>query len=700
MQEQSTLKKIFNIIKKYLLIIFLAIGGFFQSLFGSSKKEVKKVKIDINNNQNNKKEINKKETPITTTTSTTLPDDDNIKVNPHNNIKPTDEDTSNNTDVVLELPKQKLYKVYTKDNELKYLPLDALLDLIIKEELERIYKVENFKLKTATTREIIKVEQIKERILPEIISRVEKEVLRNAEVIREEVIIKLEIDLEKNPLFRPRPKVEIKEDIYSIGRPKKKPITLNKNTTPKVSTENKQTIKEEQKLSVDSKLETMPIVMIKNTEEIPEPTITDNIKDVALLGAMTIAAATEELLTPSKENTPSTIELQELKTPNDIPKEEQSITTKDEEIKNQQDELPKEEKQLIEEIKEIKTKDKTELEELKRQVEEKIEEIKQEEKKKETIETEINQDKRREEEIVAIAEISEQVLGDTKDELKKDDFFEKDYDKIERQIDKMLEDLSNTYLKYEDRLTEKQKKKLKAEEQRLRQTKEDIKSQKRIDIEKEQFHLDETIKSTEIKGLENELENIHKENEKEVSNDLLGKMQRLEGMTAEQVANVDKRILLKRFNKANILLEMTSLLALPFVRNKYFFYFTVGLVIDNHFNFVNAFFNRKYNKYDPVDLSQIQKGQDALNGALDITYKNLVELEYLEQRALTRYPELKYDPRFIHQVTSLRTNLNKKYNNLMRKNNIMEKYRMKTKKHIRILKPELKKKKQQEQEAA
>ena len=174
-------------------------------------------------------------------------------------------------------------------------------------------------------------------------------------------------------------------------------------------------------------------------------------------------------------------------------------------------------------------------------------------------------------------------------------------------------------------------------------------------------------------------------------------MERFEGMTAEQVKNADKRVLLKRFNKANLILEMTSLLALPFIRNKYFFYFTAGLIVDNHFNFVNAFFNRKYSKYDPADLEQIKQGQDALNGALDVTYKNLVELEYLEQRALGRYPELATDPRFINQVTRLKSNLNNKYNKLMRKNKVMEKYRMKTKKHIKILKP---KHQQEEQEAA
>ena len=250
----------------------------------------------------------------------------------------------------------------------------------------------------------------------------------------------------------------------------------------------------------------------------------------------------------------------------------------------------------------------------------------------------------------------------------------------------MLDDITNTYLKYEKNLTDKQKKKLKIEEERLRQTKKSIKEQKNKDIALEQRELDETIKESELNGLQQELQKIHLENQKEVSDNLLHKMKNLEDMTAEQVANADKRIMLSRFNKASILLEMTSLLALPFVRNKYFFYFTVGLVIDNHFNFINAFFNRKINRYEPADLSEIKKGQDALNGALDITYKNLVELDYLEQRALSKYPELAYDPRFINQVTRLRTNLNKKYNNLMRKNNIMEKYYMKTKRHRKILK--------------
>lgn len=684
MQEQSKIKIILYKIRNFFLIIIMIIINFFKSLFGSSKTTIQKqtIKKEQPIKQETKKEIH------VTNTETTLPDEDNIKTNPHDNITTT-EDTTNNTDIILEIPKEKLYKVYTKDNELKYLTLSALLDLIIKEELERIYKVEKFKLKTATTSELIKVEKIKERVLPEIITRVENETLRNSDVIREEVVIKLEEDLIKNPLFPPRePKIENKE-IYTIAHPKKKEIKLNELELPKIKKETPKQVSEEQKEQIKDKIETTPIQVVPLVEEIPKPTLKDNIKEVAVAATVTTAGIINELTT--KEET---------KEKETTPQEEVIEIKQDiDELKEELQETPKEkEEELIEELQNIEKKDKKELEELKKQVEEKIEQVKQEQQKKEEIKKDEEHELQvQEKEITAVTDVSENIIEDSKEEIKKEDFFDKDYERIERQIDKMLEDLTNTYLRYENKLTDKQKKKLKAEESKLRETKQLIKQQKSHDILVEQRELDATIHETEISGLKQELDKIHKENEQEVSNNLLQRMERFEGMTAEQVKNADKRVLLKRFNKANLILEMTSLLALPFVRNKYFFYFTAGLIVDNHFNFVNAFFNRKYSKYDPADLEQIKQGQDALNGALDVTYKNLVELEYLEQRALGRYPELATDPRFINQVTRLKSNLNNKYNKLMRKNKVMEKYRMKTKKHIKILKP---KHQQEEQEAA
>ncbi len=57
---------------------------------------------------------------------------------------------------------------------------------------------------------------------------------------------------------------------------------------------------------------------------------------------------------------------------------------------------------------------------------------------------------------------------------------------------------------------------MKAEEERLRNTKEKIKQQKNYDIHAEQIQLDETIKQSEIEGLQNELLKIHNENQQEV----------------------------------------------------------------------------------------------------------------------------------------------------------------------------------------
>ena len=277
------------------------------------------------------------------------------------------------------------------------------------------------------------------------------------------------------------------------------------------------------------------------------------------------------------------------------------------------------------------------------------------------------------------------LLEDNKDELSKEDFEERDYDKIERQIDKMLEDITNTLLKYGDTLTPKQKEKLQKEEEKLREAKENLYKQKDNDIAIERRDLNNEILNAEKEGLQNELKKIHEENEREVSPEFLRRMATLEGMTQEQVANMDKKILLSRFRKANLALEMSSILALPFVRNKYFFAFTVGMIVDNHFNFINAFFRRRINSYEPADLESIKRGQDALNGALDITYKNIIELDYLEQQALSRYPELAHDPRYVSQVTSLRANLTRKYNKLMKKNETMEKYRLKTQKQVKKL---------------
>ena len=665
MYGDSIFKVIINSIKNFFKILVTLVASAITSIFGIQQKN---DKTNIKEDKKTEEKKDKKKQDNITDTSTALPDEDNIKTTPHkiNN----DDSKITPDDIKLQKP-QRLYKVYTKDNELKYLTLEALLDLLLKEDLEARYKQEKFKLKTASSSELIKIDKIKKRVYPEIIERAEKDILRNSDMIREALTEKMDEDQLINPLFPPRPILENEEIKETITR---------KTDTSKTTSEEKEE-KEETK-----------------------PSLTNEITNATLIGATLTTKAALELLSPTKEEKKN-INDDKIDLETDLPKvatennKDSNIQNQDEEKKLEtitQEEPTPEEIELETEIEDLQEEitseeEKTieELEKLKEEVEEKIEQIKKEEKKKDEKEPK-KEEKVKElitdKEIIDISLATTAILDDAVEELAKEDFEERDYDKIERQINKMLDDITNTYLKYETTMTPSQKAKLKKEEQKLRIAKERLYRQKDNDIAVERTQLQEEILEIEKSGLQKELKKIHDENQREVSPELFRRMENLEGLTREQVANMDKRILLNRFRKANLALELTSILALPFIRNKYFFAFTTGLIVDNHFNFINAFFRRRINQYEPADLDGIKRGQDALNGALDITYKNLTELDYLEQQALSRYPELANDPRYVSQVTSLRANLTKKYNKLMKKNQTMEKYRIKTKKHTKILK--------------
>ena len=669
MKQQSTLKKILIKIKNIIILIIITIIGLIKKFFNIDNKNNIKQKIEPK--ENTEKII--KETKIDVSPIGTLPDEDNIKSNPHQS-ETSSEDSIN--DIILELPKIKYEKIKNnnKKDEEEKLTVDELLNNLVIEELEDIYKEEKFKVKKAPKEIKEKIEEIKERILPKIKKRVENNIFRNEEEIRKEVRIKLEEDLIEYPIF---PKLEEKnnDNIYSVAYKVDNKINIKTNTIQNKRKENViTTLNDKEKIA--TKLNETNVIMVQNIEEIPTSSLNAELKNTALAVSITAAGIAKEIITSDTKKEEKETKKERISNESEKElldnKEQRTSTNNEETIKENKEKKPEED---LEE---------KQLEELQKEVEEKIKKIQKEKQKEEEKKEELINEK----EIIALGKTGDSIIEESLTEIKKEEFEDKNYDKIERQIDKMLEDITNTYLRYEDKLTDKQKKKLQQEEEKLRKTKKNIQQQKNKDITYEIEQLSNPITEEEIEGLKNELNNLQKQNESEVNEEFLRKIDKLEGMTKEQVSKVDKRILLKRFNKANILLEMTSLLALPFVRNKYFFYFTVGLVVDNHFNFINAFFNRKMNKYEPVDLSQIKKGQDALNGALDITYKNIVELEYLEQRAINKYPELIYDPRFISQVTKLKTQLNSKYNKLMKKNKTMEKYYGKTKKHIKILKPE------------
>lgn len=690
----------------FFKIILTMILGFFLRPFKNNKQ------VDNNNDTDSTENGSSKFINIIPTDQSSLPDTKNIKEDNHDG-------TTDN--IILDLPKSKLEDIKKNaltSNEIIY--TKELITALIEKEIEHVYKDQKLEIKKVNKELEEKIKKFEEKVIPKVEKQIEFYHLKKLDDVKKEVEVIVKDELKEFPILTPvvktneeqkdlsdntlqvspidpvldLPKPKVKSS-YSLAFVKERELNLKDDYVPKVDSNAIASTNKDN--DIKNTLSERKTSMVKNGIPANPSPVTDTLKNVAAVSATLGIKAIEEIVTPTKEPTPVEQQLQEPAPPPEI------LQT------TQLDETDKELHELYE-----KLQDPTSIEEIQlaeKQIEdhkEKLEELKNEQNKlespllneeeKEQVQKQKEEIEKKEEKIeylVRDSEISvitigvDDAISDSKHEIEKEDFFDKDYERIELQINKMLNDITNTRLRYGSKLSAKQKSKLERDENKLRDAKEHIESQKQQDIANEQKELSDYISYDEINGLDEELKRIDEENKKEVNQEFLTRMDNLEKMTREQVANVDKRLLFKKLNKASMLLEMGSILAFPFIRNRYFFYFTIGLIIDNHFNFLNAFWNRRMNKYEPADLSRIKQGQDALNGALDITYQNILELDVIEQNALARYPELANDPRFINQITNLRIKLNNNYNKLMHKNKIMETYYGKTKRHKKALKKEL-----------
>ena len=726
MKKESIPKKIFN----FFLHVFLAITSFFKNIFGKSTKPTPKITL-----QEAPKLEPIKEEKLNNINPTSLPDTNNVNSNDHNN----DENATSSSEVILKLNNQEINKI--KYNEVLLILNSAYeLDELINECLEEEYHEEKLKINEASKLLKVKIKEFKEEIIDTIKENATRKQLETKIELKKEIknIIKEEIktkplmpkleDLNKEGL------VEKRNHIYFLATPLKKVLNLNEKANVIAKPEILVTIPD--KKTLETKLNEEPYFMVQNVDEVPKEDFKEDLKNAAIVGGMLSANAILDLVSAlpkdevtkevekkkkelnltedkpqlvnpenileaeivlpklkeleeqldalQKENTPTPpvdeikeveakeIEITETEKKSDIPaevqKESEYQEPKQEEILKSTNEQPK---TILEDIKEtlnepIQTEDKEEITQQK-------EEVPSDPKLRDKIDKSI----------LEIALASASLISSTQKEVAKPELEDKNYEQKEEQINQMLDDIEITLIK---KMTEKQKIKLKQEQERLRNTKENLAIKKQEDITREANMLDATIKEIELNGLQDELKKLSAENQIEMNETLLNSINGLENLTAEQIANIDKKMLMKRLNKVSALMEMSSILALPFVRNKYFFYFTIGLIVDNHFNFINAFFKRKINRYEPADLDKIKQGEDALNSALNVTYKNQVQLEYIVNDALTRYPELADEPLFTNKVNNLRMQLEHNYQKMMKKKNVMEKYHRKTKSQIKVLK--------------
>ena len=463
----------------------------------------------------------------------------------------------------------------------------------------------------------------KTTILPEKKVELPKEIKKDEPIIqKEEVKIELkplEKDLEKKDIIPPAPSKEVKEEV----KEEKPELTLEKN------------IKEEKEKThevIETKIKEFEYVD-DHKDEVKENEIAQINKDRLV-----------------KENEKVVEELKQIDKEIEILKNE-----KEEEQKEEVKEQPKEEPKKEEEKKEEPKKG------------EKKEEVKEEKKEPEKAPD------------FALTDNIASTIENSKVEMKSDKEFEdKSYDNYESQINELLYDIELYKIKYDKVLTKEQKKKLKDEERKLRTAKSNIQYQKSVDIEAERKALEEEISAEEIKGLQLELKKKHLENKKDLNDELIEKVEDLEFLADDKVHYLEKKLIKKKLRKALMVTQMGSILALPFIRNKYFFYFTAGLIARTELMFLGDLFKRKTSDYEPVELTALKNGRDALNGALDVTRDNIIYLDSLEKTTLAKYPELSSDSEYIQYIISLRNTLAKNQNKLARKRDAIDKFISKT----------------------
>ena len=289
-------------------------------------------------------------------------------------------------------------------------------------------------------------------------------------------------------------------------------------------------------------------------------------------------------------------------------------------------------------------------------------------------------------ELDRIVRKSDEISTEAINETKKEELEDKDYEKYEKLIDSLLYDIEMYIIKNEDTISQKETEKLKKTKEKLKNLKNRMANQKEQDIENEKKELEAELTENEIKGIQEEIKSLHLDHQEEANELVIENLIKLENQNDEKLAEIEQELIKSKLKKAARAAEIPSILALPFIRHKYFFFFTIGLFINNHFNFLNAIFKRKNIKYEPIDLSDIKNGYDALEKASDMTYKNIVYLDYLESEALKKYPNLEYDLEFKQYINRLRTKLNNNYEKLQRKQKMINKYIKKVNKKNKVFK--------------
>lgn len=528
---------------------------------------------------------------------------------------------------------------------------ETLKEKIIEFYCEK-YQIKRYEL-TKEDEQII--EKIEEEIIPQLAKEIETKHIQNEEELKEKIkelsleeLNKIELEIKKATNIEDTPEKTTEKNIFS-SLPMKQEVLLVKNTPLKNIFHQNTLSNQNNRTPFMTAKKITPIITPKKEQNIQASENMNNVK------------------APDKNLVPLESPLKRKETLQSSPLEIKAIPLPEIELENIEflEDIPPNldnQKVILEETIENQKSKEEPKEETKK---------KQEKQKPILVDTSLLDDK--------IKKISE----NKNIELTKEEFEDKDYDKLIIEIDILLKEITNLKQKP---LTEESKQKLIQQESKLNQVKNELEIKKGEDLKKEENLLQETILDQELFRLEEELKKLHLENQIDLNEKNIQKAEDLEFLSKEQVSKIEKELIKLKIKKACKTLELPSILLLPFIRNKYFFYFTAGLFVSNHLHFLNLILRHKTSNFTKPELEEIRRGNDALNESLNLTNNNIAYLSYLENDIRTKYPELSYDEEYLIYINRLKYNLIKNQEKLLKKKKMIEKYNLKYQVKVRKLK--------------
>ena len=255
-------------------------------------------------------------------------------------------------------------------------------------------------------------------------------------------------------------------------------------------------------------------------------------------------------------------------------------------------------------------------------------------------------------------------------EVNKEELEDKEYEMLERRIDKLLLEIEKMKKK---NISSEDLKKLDSKKEELLHMKDNINDARNIDIQNEENALNETIIKEDLDVIEEELEQVKLEHLRDLKLEGIKQVENLNNKPIKEATEIEKRLIYKKIKKANRSVKINNLISSIFLKNKYLLYLTSGLVVAKNLSFVDSILKRKSTDV-VIDISNIKKGHDALEKALYLSKDNMQNLESLERQIYLKHPELQNDNTFKLQINGLKNNLIKREERLNKKKKMIDKY--------------------------